>query len=73
MPVSGNAGQLLQVMMNLIQNAYDAAATKSVGKGNGLGLSISYGIVEQHAGQLSAENLPQGGAQFTLVLPLIGR
>ncbi|MEN9397504.1 MAG: hypothetical protein RLZ81_2034 [Pseudomonadota bacterium] len=27
--VSGNAGQLLQVMMNLIQNAYDAAGTES--------------------------------------------
>ena len=26
--VSGNAGQLLQVMMNLIQNAYDAATTE---------------------------------------------
>jgi len=114
--VTGNAGQLLQVMMNLVQNAYDAAnaegdkapqlritlqqtegtvqlhfadngpgiapahlsrifdpffTTKNVGKGTGLGLSISYGIVEQHAGKLTVENLPQGGAQFTLNLPLV--
>ena len=113
--VNGHAGQLLQVMMNLIQNAFDAAAsvnaqlpelcitlsqgqgqaqlqfddngpgiaaahmqhlfepfftTKSVGKGTGLGLSISYGIVQQHHGTLAAKNLSQGGARFTLTLPL---
>ncbi|WP_127996777.1 sensor histidine kinase [Piscinibacter defluvii] len=27
-PVTGSAGQLLQVLMNLVQNAYDAAATR---------------------------------------------
>jgi two-component system sensor histidine kinase HupT/HoxJ len=27
--IHGNAGQLLQVVMNLVQNAYDAAATRS--------------------------------------------
>jgi two-component system sensor histidine kinase HupT/HoxJ len=44
--------------------------TKSVGTGTGLGLSISYGIVQQHQGTLVAENLTQGGARFTLDLPL---
>ncbi|OGB39939.1 MAG: PAS domain-containing sensor histidine kinase [Burkholderiales bacterium RIFOXYC2_FULL_59_8] len=116
--VSGNAGQLLQVMMNLIQNAADAAnantsagaaapqlrisltqqdrqvqlrfsdngpgiaaahlsrifdpffTTKSIGKGTGLGLSISYGLVQQHGGHLTCANLPEGGAEFTLVLPM---
>jgi two-component system sensor histidine kinase HupT/HoxJ len=115
LPVTGNAGQLLQVMMNLIENAGDAAAaagaappqlwiaarrdgamlrvslrdngagiaphdlsrlfdpfftTKPVGKGTGLGLSISYGIIEQHQGHLVARNHPQGGAEFTIELPL---
>ncbi len=38
--------------------------------GTGLGLSISRGLTEAHGGTLSAENLPEGGAKFTLQLPL---
>lgn len=44
--------------------------TKPVGRGTGLGLSISAQIVEGHAGTLTAENDPQGGAVFTLTLPV---
>lgn len=112
--VHGNSGQLLQVLMNLMQNAYDAAqatgretpelwisveqdsrwvtlrlrdngggiavehltqvfdpffSTKPVGKGTGLGLSISYSIIERCGGRLIAGNHPDGGAEFTLILP----
>jgi len=43
--------------------------TKPVGKGLGLGLSISYGIVQEFGGQLHARNRPEGGAELTVELP----
>ena len=47
--------------------------TKPVGKGTGLGLYISYGLAtEQCNGSLQVENHPDGGACFTLQLP-VGR
>lgn len=110
--VSGNEGQLHQVIVNLVENAIDAMratelprlvvsaarkgneilfrisdngpgidmdnigrifepffTTKRVGEGTGLGLWISYGIVREHGGELSAANDPQGGATFSFALP----
>lgn len=44
--------------------------TKSVGKGAGLGLSATYGIMQDHGGQITCENRPEGGAIFVLRLPI---
>lgn len=42
--------------------------TKDPGKGLGLGLSISYNIVHDFGGQLTAKNHPDGGAHFQVFL-----
>ena len=44
--------------------------TKDPGKGLGLGLSISYNIVRDFGGSLSASNHADGGAEFTVSLEL---
>ena len=44
--------------------------TKPVGKGTGLGLSAVYGVIQDHAGQITCRNKPEGGAQFTIKLPV---
>ena len=44
--------------------------TKEPGEGTGLGLSLSYRIVEAHGGRLVYQPAPGGGAEFSFSLPL---
>ncbi len=45
--------------------------TKPVGEGTGLGLSVSYGIIQSHGGTIGYRRGPGGGAVFYFDLPLI--
>ncbi|MFS4581934.1 sensor histidine kinase [Phaeobacter sp. C3_T13_0] len=45
------------------------ATTRESGRGMGLGLTISAGIVADHDGTISAEDREQGGAVFRIELP----
>ncbi|MCG8617711.1 MAG: ATP-binding protein, partial [Desulfobacterales bacterium] len=44
--------------------------TKPVGRGTGLGLSVGYGIIRRHGGDISAANREDRGAAFSIRLPL---
>jgi len=110
--VLGNANQLLQAFLQIVENAVDALqeigggrlqvslwregnevvvqfadsgpglrdpervfdpfyTTKPVGKGTGLGLSATYGVIQDHRGQITCYNRPEGGAAFEIRLPVI--
>ena len=43
--------------------------TKDVGQGTGLGLALSYGIIQEHGGRIFVESRPGEGAHFTIKLP----
>ena len=110
--ISGNMGQLQQVLFNLITNAVHATpsggdiritvqkadngnlcigvadtgcgidshvlprifepffTTKEKGKGTGLGLFVSYGIINEHGGDIGVTSKKGDGTTFSVTLPV---
>jgi two-component system, NtrC family, sensor kinase len=60
-----------------IQRIYDpffttkTTPTEGQNRGTGLGLSVTYGIIQEHAGNIRVESRPGEGTTFTLDFPLI--
>lgn len=46
--------------------------TKPVGQGTGLGLSLSFSIVQKHAGRIEVSSVPDQGSTFSVWLPVGG-
>ncbi|MEM8613355.1 MAG: ATP-binding protein [Cyanobacteria bacterium P01_H01_bin.105] len=65
---NGGPGIPLHIQSRLFDPFF---TTKSVGKGTGMGLSISYQIVnKRHRGQLACESSDETGTTFTLKIPV---
>lgn len=57
-----------------MERMFDAFyTTKPEGQGLGLGLALSSQVIAEMGGRLSARNHPDGGAEFTIHLPVIRR
>ena len=47
--------------------------TKKKGKGVGLGLSVAYGIIQEHGGSIKVKSEQGKGATFTIEIPLFSK
>ncbi len=56
---------------DIIEKIFDPFfSTKETGKGTGLGLAVSYGIIERHRGTIEVRSRPGEGTVFTIRFPV---
>ena len=55
---------------SIFERFYRGSRTQDSVAGTGMGLSVARDIIKAHQGRLWAENLPEGGAQFSFSLPI---
>lgn len=67
--IADNGPGLPQEDMSKVFEKFYRASNGRTG-GTGLGLTIARGFIEAHHGTISARNRPEGGAEFTVKLPL---
>lgn len=60
-------GMLPEVMQRLFEPFF---TTKPVGQGTGLGLSVSYQMIEKHGGTIQVTSELGQGSQFAIILPV---
>lgn len=60
-------GMSPEVLSHMFEPFY---TTKALGEGTGLGMSISYGIVKAHGGNIDVRSLEGQGSTVTITLPL---
>jgi len=53
-----------------LNRIFDPFFTRKKPMGMGVGLAICHGVIEDHQGRITAANAPEGGAVFTITLPL---
>ncbi len=62
------------IQKNHIDKLFDPFfTTKRPGEGTGLGLSVSYGIIKKHGGEIIVERLPNKGTKFKVILPVFDK
>ena len=67
----GGPGVPEGALAHVFERFYRADKARSRGEGGtGLGLAIARQLVLVHGGELSVRNRPEGGAEFTLDLPI---
>jgi len=59
-----------EALSHVFERFYKADAARTRSDGSGLGLAIALENVRLHGGTLEAANRPEGGAEFTLRLPM---